>query len=219
MHSSDKEPLLPGVVARLPEYLECLLDLEQEGVEMVTSATLSECTGVNAALIRRDLANLGRLGYKARGYGVTELASAIRRTLAARGVRRMALVGTGRFGSTIAGYANLVSHGFVVSAAFDESPGRVGKRIGNVVVHHADDMDRVVSEQDISLAIVAVPYDAAQRAVDRLVRAGVTEIINYSHAVATAPQHVCVHNIDPVNELLYTLHSLPSEKTGRAPRL
>jgi redox-sensing transcriptional repressor len=51
-----------------------------------------------------------------------------------------------------------------------------------------------------------VPADAAQRAADDLVGAGVKIIFNYSEALLETPSDVTVHASNPAVELLYALY-------------
>lgn len=201
-----------GVIERLPAYLNCLMDLEEENVITVSSQRMSDLTGINAAEIRRDLVRFGSFGIKGVGYDVKTLAAHIQRILGSDKPHRIALVGAGNLGSAIAKYDGLRKHGFEIAAIFDKDPARVGQRLGATLIHHPREIDKVIGHHGIYMAIVAVPSEAAQRTVDQLASAGVKVILNYTSARVTAPEGVQVHNSDPVNELLYTLYYLRSRK-------
>lgn len=198
----------PGVIERLPVYLNCLVQLRTDGIEMVSSARLSDMAEVNSAQIRRDLTRFGNFGRRGRGYEVDKLIATIQHILGADHAHKIALVGAGNLGSAIASYSGFSKHGFVVSAVFDNSSERVGRRVGNVVVQHVNGMEGAVRRQGISMAIIAVPPGVAQQVANTLVRAGVKVIINYTPAVVSVPKDVRLHNTDPVKELLYTLYYL-----------
>ncbi len=202
----------PGVIERLPIYLNCLIQLQSEGVAVVSSARLSTMSEVNAAQIRRDLARFGNFGRRGRGYEVDRLIATIQHILGADHTHKIALVGAGNLGSAIATYSGFAKHGFVVSAVFDVDPRKTGSRLGNAIVHDAEHMEAIVREQGISMAIVAVPSEAAQPTTDVLVRAGVKVIINYTPEVVSVPKSVSLHNTDPVKELLYTLYYLSGNR-------
>ncbi len=59
---------------------------------------------------------------------------------------------------------------------------------------------------NVSVAVLAVPTDAAQRVADDVVEAGVKIIFNYSQALLDVPADVTVHTTSPAVELLYALY-------------
>ncbi len=200
--------IAPGVIERLPVYLNAAVQLRQNGQATVSSARLGELAQVNPAQIRRDLAHFGSFGRSGIGYDVSTLVDHIQRILGADHTHRLALVGAGNLGSAIASHDGLRKHGFLVTAIFDNDPERIGSRIGGVEVHDVADLSRVVREQHISIGVVAVPPSAAQVVADRLASAGIRVILNYTPVVVRVPEGVTLHNTDPVQELLHTLYYL-----------
>jgi redox-sensing transcriptional repressor len=91
-------------------------------------------------------------------------------------------------------------------AIFDVDPERVGNEIGTLKVRHKSDLISVVEEQDILVAVLAVPSPAAQELADELVEAGVKIIFNYSDALLQVPPEVTVHTSSPAVDLLYALY-------------
>ena len=209
MSNGQAEHRIPeGVVERLPSYLNVLLHLRAEGGETVSSARLSELAEVNAAQIRRDLAYFGQFGKRGVGYDISLLADQIQHILGSDHVQRIAIVGAGNLGSALAQYDGLRTRGFTVAALFDADPQKIGHRIGDLIVRDINELERVVAEQGIRFGVIAVPTDAAQTVADRLCRAGIRVIVNYSTAFVEVPHEVTLHNTDPVRELLHTLYYL-----------
>ncbi|MGZ4170648.1 MAG: redox-sensing transcriptional repressor Rex, partial [Solirubrobacteraceae bacterium] len=97
-------------------------------------------------------------------------------------------------------------HGFRVVAIFDIDRERVGTRIGPLTVRHNSEVRAVVEDQDIVVAVLAVPSAAAQSIADELVDAGVKIIFNYSEALLQVPPEVTVHTSSPAVDLLYALY-------------
>jgi redox-sensing transcriptional repressor len=64
----------------------------------------------------------------------------------------------------------------------------------------------VVEDEDIVVAVLAVPSGAAQDLADELVEAGVKIIFNYSDALLQVPPEVTVHTSSPAVDLLYALY-------------
>ena len=209
MSTVEQEHRIPqGVVERLPSYLNVLLHLRGEGCETVSSARLSELAEVNAAQIRRDLAYFGQFGKRGVGYDISLLADQIQHILGSDHVQRIAIVGAGNLGSALAQYDGLRTRGFTVAALFDADRSKIGHKIGDLIVRDIDELERVVAEQGIRFGVIAVPTDAAQVVADRLCRAGIRVIVNYSTAFVEVPHDVTLHNTDPVRELLHTLYYL-----------
>lgn len=202
------ERIPEGVIERLPVYLGVLIQLRAEGCSTVSSARLGDLTGVNPAQIRRDLTHFGSFGRRGVGYDVVTLIDRIQRILGSDHAHRIVLVGAGRLGSAIAAYDGLRRHGFVVSAVFDADPGKVGTRIGDVVVQHVSELERTIGGQGLDIAVVAVSSAAAQEVCDRLALCGVKVILNYTTERVRVPDGVTLHNTDPVRELLHTLYYL-----------
>ena len=205
----QQEQRIPeGVIERLPAYLNVLLHLREEGHETVSSATLSGHAEVNAAQIRRDLAFFGQFGKRGVGYDISMLTDQIQHILGSDHVQRIAIVGAGNLGAALARYDGLRSRGFVVAGVFDNDPNKIGHKFGDLIVRDVEELERIVAEQGVRFGVIAVPADAAQAVGDRLCRAGVQVIVNYSTAFVDVPENVTLHNSDPVRELLHTLYYL-----------
>lgn len=205
----EQNPRVPvGVVERLPLYLNAVLHLRDGGHQTVSSAQLSDLADVNAAQIRRDFAYFGQFGKRGVGYDIPLLIDRIQRILGSDHVQRLAIVGAGNLGSAIAQYDGLRARGFVVAAVFDSDRRKVGTRVGDLIVRDISELDRVVVEQSIRFGVIAVPPEAAQGVAEQLASTGIRVIVNYSTAYVTVPEHVTLHNTDPVRELLHTLYYL-----------
>ena len=81
-------------------------------------------------------------------------------------------------------------------ALFDTDPKTVGTSIGGVKVSPMDALATVVVEQRVKLAMLTVPAEAAQRAADALVRAGVAGILNFAPVTVRVPAGVALYTAD-----------------------
>jgi len=200
--SSQQLPDLPeATVARLPEYLRALHQFGEAGHETVSSEALASAAGVNSAKLRKDLSHLGSYGTRGVGYDVELLVGQIESVLGLTQRRAVALVGIGNLGHALAGYGGFASRGFRIAALLDADPRRVGERINGLAVRHIDDLDTVMIEHQINIAVIATPMHAAQSVADRLVAAGVTSILNFAPCVLTVPDGVDVRKVDLAIEL------------------
>jgi redox-sensing transcriptional repressor len=200
------EKLALGVAARLSRYLQVLIQARKMGKETISSQELADYTHVNSTQIRRDLSGFGKFGKRGVGYNVDSLVSQIRKILHTSGQHNIALFGAGHLGTAIATSDIFADHGFRVVAVFDVDQGKVGERIGPLAVRHNSDLRGVIDEEDIVVAVLAVPSAAAQRLAEELVDAGVKIIFNYSDALLQVPPEVTVHTSSPAVDLLYALY-------------
>ncbi|HEX4279171.1 MAG TPA: redox-sensing transcriptional repressor Rex [Solirubrobacteraceae bacterium] len=200
------EKLALGVAARLSRYLQVLIQARKMGKETISSQELADYTHVNSTQIRRDLSGFGKFGKRGVGYNVESLVTQIRKILRTSGQHNIALFGAGHLGTAIATSDIFADHGFRVVAIFDVDEGKVGTRIGTLAVRHNADLRDLIEDEDIVVAVLAVPSPAAQKLADELVDAGVKIIFNYSDALLQVPPEVTVHTSSPAVDLLYALY-------------
>jgi redox-sensing transcriptional repressor len=91
-------------------------------------------------------------------------------------------------------------------ALFDTDPAKVGTRVGDLTVSHYDQMREIITEQDVVVAVLALPSSVAQSVADDLVEVGVRVLFNYSEALLQTPPEVTVHASSPAVDLLYALY-------------
>ena len=195
-----------GVAARLSRYLQVLTQARKMGRETISSQELSDYTHVNSTQIRRDLSGFGKFGKRGVGYNVDSLVSQIRKILRTAGQHNIALIGAGNLGTAIASSDIFADHGFQIVSVFDTDPQKIGSEVGGITVREMSDLKQAVEEEEIVVAVLAVPGHAAQGIADQLVAAGVKIIFNYSEALLQVPPEVTVHTSSPAVDLLYALY-------------
>lgn len=202
MVSEPSDAAVPGAtVARLPYYLRALRDLAAQGVTTTSSSELAERSGVSSAQLRKDLSYLGSFGTRGVGYDVESLASYITVALGLETEHRLAIVGIGNLGHALANYSGYEARGFHVAALLDASPEVVGTRVAGHVVEHVDDLAAVIARDDVSMVVLATPAHVAQDVADRVVGAGVREILNFAPLALQVPDDVVVRSVDVGGEL------------------
>jgi len=190
-----------ATVARLATYLRVLGILAERSVTTVSSEELASVAGVNSAKLRKDLSFLGSYGIRGVGYDVTTLTEQIARTLGLTVHRSVALVGVGNLGEALAGYAGFASRGFRIAALVDADPRRIGQVIRGLEVRDIADVESIIVDNAITIAVLAVPASVAQDVCDKLVNAGVTSILNFAPVVLAVPAHVDLRKVDLAAEL------------------
>ena len=70
----------------------------------------------------------------------------------------------------------------------------VGTEIGDVSVHHMNDLKKVLNAQNINVVILTTPEE--ERVANQLVEADIQGILNFTPARIEVPNTVQVHHID-----------------------
>lgn len=206
-----------ATVARLPVYLQILIEQSESGIESVSSEGLAELAGVNAAKVRKDLSYLGSYGTRGVGYEVEYLVFQIRRELGLDHEWPVVIIGAGNLGQALAGYGGFNGRGFPVAGMVDVDPDKVDTVVAGVRVRPLDDLAEIVAGGDISIGVIATPAGAAQDAADRLIAAGVTSILNFAPMVLSVPSTISVRKVDLAVELqILTYHE--QRKANASPR-
>lgn len=190
-----------AVVNRLSLYLRELQQLLRVGKKTISSTKLGRRLGVTDAQVRKDFAYFGQFGYPGIGYRCEELVQEIRKILGTDRLWPVALIGCGNLGQALLGYRGFGKQGFRVVAAFDIAPEIVGQSFEGLTVRHLDELAGAVKDEDIRLAILAVPAKEANSAVEALVAAGITGILNFAPVTLTLPKTMSVVGVDLAMEL------------------
>lgn len=186
------------VIGRLPVYLRALTRLAQEGHEVTSSHELGQRLGISSAQIRKDLSHFGGFGKQGTGYQIAHLVEQLRQVLKVNKEWEVVLVGAGDLGSALAHYKGFGDRGFHIACVFDSSPQKIGKKLGDFPVYAMGDLQSVIKERNIRIAMIAVPAEKAQEVADKLIQAGVRAILNYAPINLNVPADVRVQYIDPV---------------------
>jgi redox-sensing transcriptional repressor len=193
----------------LPVYLRGLLFTSEQGMENISSQSLGDLVGVNAWQIRKDFSYFGELGTRGVGYSVEKLTAQIKKILKLATVQRAALVGVGNIGSAVLAYSGFAKYGLNIAAAFDVDSKKVGKKIENVFVQDISNLRRL-KKQKIKFGIIAVPRQAAQDTADKLVKAGIKGILNFSPCHIVVPKKIKVITIDIAMDLARLPYYMPA---------
>ncbi|WP_066074422.1 redox-sensing transcriptional repressor Rex [Neobacillus soli] len=211
--ANDSMKIPQATAKRLPLYYRFLKNLHTSGKQRVSSAELSEAVKVDSATIRRDFSYFGALGKKGYGYNVNYLISFFRKTLDQDELTQVALIGVGNLGTAFLNYNFLKNNNTKIVCAFDVDPEKMGTMIREVPVYHLDELEKVLFDADIAVAILTVPAPAAQMITDRLVKADVKAILNFTPARLNVPPSIRVHHIDlavELQSLIYFLKHYPT---------
>ena len=184
-------------ISRLSLYLRLLNELEGKGVKTVSSKELALAFGLNAALIRKDLAHFGDLGVRGLGYVVKTLQRELRSILGLDRNLKVAIIGAGNLGLALADYPGFRKEGFEIVALFDNFPSKVGKESRRgVSIYDIQELKNIAHSDGIGIAAIAVPEKSAQNVVNTVVEAGIRAILNFSPGTLRVPEHVKLKSVD-----------------------
>lgn len=183
---------------RLSVYLRCLDRLAAAGIKTISSQSLADQFNLNSAQIRKDLAYFGEFGVRGVGYFVEELRDHITKILGLDRAHRVGIIGAGRLGTALANYNGFAKSNFTVVALFDNDREKIGRRSGEgqSMIHDVRKIERVVREEAIDVAVIAVPARAAQRVLNEVMAAGVKAVLNFAPARLRTRLDVKVKNVD-----------------------
>lgn len=169
-----------AVIKRLPRYFRYLRELIRMGKARVSSAELSRMMNVTASQIRQDLNCFGGFGQQGYGYNVNYLYAKICEILGVGSGFSAAVIGAGNLGSALVRSPMFEKRGVDVVAMFDVAPDIIGKRIGNILVYTMDDMENVIADLDVDIAILTLPKEYATDAARRLENTDIRGVWNFT---------------------------------------
>ncbi|MEG6617413.1 redox-sensing transcriptional repressor Rex [Peptococcaceae bacterium 1198_IL3148] len=186
--------LSKAIAKRLPLYRQGLARLKEQGKTTVSSKELSNEVGIEAAMIRKDLANFGELGKRGVGYNVDLLYRAIGRILNIDQHWEFILVGSGKMASALVEYNSLYGRNFRIVAVFSPEPVAKGTMVEQLMVQPITALGKFIKDREIKLAVLTGPIAKAQMSADVMVQNGVQAILNFTPLKIEVPENVHVVN-------------------------
>ena len=206
-----KKPIPTIVVDRLPIYLRELVRLSKEKSGSTTSSQeLALRLGISSARIRKDLSHFGEFGKQGTGYNIYNLIAQLQKILHLTETWNVILVGAGYLGHALTHYDGFQRRGFRITHVFDNDPEKIGQMMADTIVQDIVDVERIIRENQIEMAILAVPATVAQSIVNQLVDAGIKAILTYTPIHLKAPDHIYISYSDPVVQLQQMAYHLPA---------
>lgn len=196
------------VIGRLPLYLRALTRMVESGKEITSSQELGGQLGISSAQIRKDLSQFGEFGKQGTGYNITFLMDQLKRILKVERVWDVAIIGVGDLGKAIANYGGFINRGFLVTAIYDNDVTKVGQKVGRFTIRSTENMADEIRDQQIKIAMLAVPAQEAQQVSEKLVKAGIEAILCYAPRSLFLPENIRVEYIDPVLHLQHITYYL-----------
>jgi redox-sensing transcriptional repressor len=183
-------------IRRLPSYLHVIENAHKEGMESISGTLIANELELEPIQVRKDLAITGIVGKPRIGFPVAELIESIYIFLHWNQDHRAIIVGAGSLATALLGYTEFPRRGLSLVAAFDVDPAKIGTRINGKPVYALDQIETKLPSLECSIAVLTVPSPAAQDVADRLIRAGITAIWNFTNIKLKVPPGVVVQKED-----------------------
>ncbi len=193
---------LPGkTVERLSEYRRQLLGCLAENKSYIYSHDLAGLLHITAVQVRRDLMLIGYSSVLRKGYDIRELIDTIGRIIDYDEGLNVAIIGIGNLGRAVTGYFRGKRSKLNIIASFDTDPQKVNKVISGVKCFHTQDMEKMIREMDIRIAILTIPADYAKSMAEEIVRHGIKGILNFTTVPLNVPSGVYLEEYDMITSI------------------
>lgn len=198
-----KEKKIPEVVIRrLPRYYRYLEELEKSGKTKISSKALSEKMGVTASQIRQDFNYFGGFGQQGYGYNIKYLLNEMADIFGISKGYTAIIVGAGHIGQALANYAGIEKRGFKIAAVFDRDKNKIGSVCNGITVYGMEHICDYVSENNIDIAMLALPKEAIEEVADMLIDCGIKGLWNFAYAELKTKKPVPVENVHLTDSLM-----------------
>ena len=183
-----------STISRMSRYYRTLGRLIEKKVQTVSSDEIAEIDGVTSAQVRKDLSFFGTFGKRGLGYNTRDLQNNIGNILGLYKKWNVALVGIGNIGRALVDYEEFRKQGFVIRLLLDNDPEKIGSQVHELPIMPFSESNRLLKENKIQIAIIAVPARFAQSVVDNLVDAGIKAVLNFAPLSLKVPDDVVIKN-------------------------
>ncbi len=177
----NKDNISKSVIRRLPRYYRFLSELEEQGIEKISSEKLARIMRATASQVRQDLNCFGGFGHQGYGYSVPNLKEEIMNILGLHNRYKAVLVGAGHFGTAIAAHMKFENLGFELAGIFDNNDRIVGSYINNLIIQNVSELESFCKKNGVVAAFLCIPRGAAPDTVQRLYDSGVKNFWNFTH--------------------------------------
>lgn len=188
-------------VERLSEYRRTLLECLNEKKNFIFSHELAARLHITAVQVRRDLMLIGYSSVQRKGYDVKELIDTIGNIIDSQESLNIAIIGIGNLGRAMAGYFKGKRSKLNLVASFDTDPQKINKVIAGVKCYSHNDLEKMIRELDIRIAIITVPPEYAKEAAEEAVRYGIKGILNFTTIPLNVPSWVFLEEYDMITSI------------------
>jgi len=196
-NKKDNSTEIPSAtISRLVKYMRKLEYLESQEITDISSEELAALVQGSAFQVRKDLAYFGTFGTRGAGYTVPTLLRELRSIFGLTKQWNVVIVGMGRLGQALADYPRFKKYKYKLKCAVDIDPKVISKVYSGLIVKDIRELSQIIKEKEIEIGFLTVPQDAAQKAADTMVKAGIKGILNFTPAVIHVSGDVHIETVD-----------------------
>jgi redox-sensing transcriptional repressor len=187
-------------ISRLLNYKNLLFQLKGLGFVKVFSDNIADSLGVSSSLVRKDFASFSIKGNQKGGYAIDNVLEQINGILGKNEIQKVIIIGVGRIGEALINYSGFQKEGIELIAGFDIDNTRINEK-GQVPVFPISRLNTFVQENEVKIAILAVPDLAVQHVIELLKQAGIKGILSFSSINFKSGYDLTINNINIEHEL------------------
>jgi redox-sensing transcriptional repressor len=188
-------------VERLSEYRRTLLECLNEKKNFIFSHELAARLHITAVQVRRDLMLIGYSSVQRKGYDIKELIDTIGSIIDSQVSLNVAIIGIGNLGRALAAYFKGKRSKLNLVASFDTDPQKINKVIAGVKCYSHNDLEKMIRELDIRIAIITVPPEYAKEIGEEAVRYGIKGLLNFTTIPLNVPSWVFLEEYDMITSI------------------
>ena len=203
----SQNTLQNDMIQRLARYKNLLLKFRSMGLSRIFSNNLSDAAGISASLVRKDFSVINMsVGVKRGGYSIDALLQGLDKILGVHDVQRVILVGCGKIGTALMNYKGFANQKIEVVAGFDNNPARINPANKPVRILPVGELTDFIQKENIQVAVLAVPENAAADMLDQMAAAGVQGVLNFSPVELRSVSQMFIQNINIAFEIENLFH-------------
>lgn len=198
---------------RFPVYLKTLKQLKEENISLISSSLIANRLGLSEEQVRKDFQVFSkRAGKPKTGRNINILISDLEDFLGYSHLNEAIIIGVGNLGQALISYRGFNNYGLDIIAGFDVDESKIGSTINGKPIYAISDLEKIVPNLHVKIAIIAVPLKQAQEIFNRLKGLNIEAIWNFA-PIHLSSKDIIVENVDLAVSLAKLSHKL-KEKEG-----
>jgi len=182
------------------QYKLCLLRFKELGVSTIYSHNLGEVAGVTAVQVRKDFSAYGIKGKKRGGYNIENLLISLNHIFG-ESRKNIIIFGMGNIGRALSQYnERFIKKNLHIVAGFDIDPSKQNKSYC-IPIFPPEKVTEIIKKDNVTTAIIAVPFQVAQEVCNLLIASGIKGILNFAPVILKVPGKIIIDNINLSNKL------------------
>ncbi|MGN1051454.1 MAG: redox-sensing transcriptional repressor Rex [Acutalibacteraceae bacterium] len=201
-----------SVIRRLPRYYRFILELDEKGVERISSKKLAEIMNVTASQIRQDFNCFGGFGQQGYGYSIPFLKEEIRKLLGFDDFNDAIMIGFGNLGKAVSRHIDFNAMGFNLLGIFEKDESKIGMDVNGIKVSDQKDLPLFLENNKPTVAILCLPKASVGNVLPLLYESGIKNYWNFSHYdIARVYHDTIIENVHMQDSLMILSHRIKSK--------